>query len=418
MKIAPFIIAFIFAISCSNQGNTDTSSYGAYPNAVENFNYAIGTQAIDQSYKFTEESGLVEMAKGIREMGSNILKIVLETGPGKYNDIDYKASSLKDLVSNEPSFKEVLDMDFSYYFMWAYGPADFTDGMSDEDNNLEYQSIYDLASHLLKQYNNTGKTFYLGNWEGDWHLVNDFDKETWNGARADIKEEWTKSMADWFNIRQKAVDDAKRDSDYSNVNVFHYIEVCLVKPAVYGLPRLTNKVLPITNPDYVSYSSYDITNIEEGRDKEKLRSDIFQMLDFVEENLKPKEGIKGKRVLIGEYGYPFGPGNRSNQVASAEEQDSRSREVISICLEWGCPFILQWAFYNNEVDNEGGQIGFWMINDKNEKQAIYYTHQKFYSSAKEWVNNYLEKNGTLPSRDEYNKMATELIGSVSKQANR
>jgi hypothetical protein len=387
-----------------------------YTEELRDFNFSIGTQAIDHSYKFTNETGLVEMAKGIRAMGSNIIKIVLQTGKGKYSDLDYKPTSLKDLAENEPSFKTVLDMDFSYYLMWAYGPASFNDGMSQADKDSEYKAIYDLTSYLLTKYDNTGKTFFLGNWEGDWHLVNDFDgAESWDGGRKDIKNEWIESMSDWFNVRQKAVDDAKKKTKHSNVEVYHYIEVCLVKSAMNGLPRLSNRVLPLTNPDFVSYSCYDITNIVPGRSKEQMKTDLLKGLDFIEGNLKPKPEIKGKRVFIGEYGYPYGPGFRNNQVASPDEQDAWSRNVLKAGLEWGTPFILQWAFYNNEIDKNGKQIGFWMIDDKNEKQPLYNTYSNYYGAAKKWVANFYKENQRLPERAEYNSAAVKLIDEVSNQ---
>ncbi len=34
--------------------------------------------------------------------------------------------------------------------------------------NIEYRQIYDLTAYLLTRYRDTGKAFYLGNWEADW----------------------------------------------------------------------------------------------------------------------------------------------------------------------------------------------------------------------------------------------------------
>jgi hypothetical protein len=50
-------------------------------------------------------------------------------------------------------------------------------------------------------------------------------------------------------------------------------------------------------------------------------------------------------------------------------------------LELGCPFVLYWEMYNNEVVN-GVQNGFWMINDRGEKQPVYYTHRDYYAAAR------------------------------------
>jgi len=32
-----------------------------------------------------------------------------------------------------------------------------------------------------------------------------------------------------------------------------------------------------------------------------------------------------------------------------QEQDNLSRRVMRAGLEWGCPFVLYWEMYNNEV---------------------------------------------------------------------
>jgi len=82
---------------------------------VLNYNYGIGTQTIGPTYGHTSEDRLVESAKAILTMGSNILKISLSTG--SYNISGRPTyTSLTALVRDDPSFKQVLDMPFTYYF--------------------------------------------------------------------------------------------------------------------------------------------------------------------------------------------------------------------------------------------------------------------------------------------------------------
>ncbi len=403
------IILILFLFNNCTNSKIDNSKKTSeiektYPPEVENYNYILGTQTIDPAYKFTEETGLVESAREIRKMGSNLLKIALASGGNKYKDISYKAKSLQDLVENEPSFRKVIDMDFTYYMFWAYGSENFTDGLTDEEAEQEYKAIYDLTTYLLKQYNNTGKTFYIGHWEGDWHLVND-PESMWAYDRKDVPTERIQGMTDWLNIRQKAVDDAKAKSNFTNVEVYHYTEVCLIPYNDESYPRITNKILPYTNVDYVSYSCYDATKHAFTHDdvKEKLGA----ALDYIELNLKPKPEIKGKRVWIGEYGYPVGRGEDADPKTS-EQQDSRSRNVIQYAMEWGCPFILYWEIYNNEI-KDGKQNGFWMIDDSGAKQPIYNTHKDFYKEQKEYVNDYLEMNGHLPSDEVFKEQALKYF---------
>ena len=176
-------------------------------------------------------------------------------------------------------------------------------------------------------------------------------------------------MADWLNTRQRTVDDAKRDTPHQRVQVWHYTEVNHVKLAMQGRPALVNEVLPKTTVDLVSYSSYDTAH-----DPALLKA----ALGFIEAKLPPKPGITGRRVFIGEYGFPA-------IRHTPAEIDRLSRQVIWAGLEWGCPLVLYWELYNNEVEPDGKQRGFWMIDDQGVKQPIYQTHRCFYEWARRFV---------------------------------
>lgn len=81
---------------------------------IEGFNYVVGTQTVGAKYKFTNETNLVETAKAISEMGSNLLKFSM--GPRYWwenYDIpkDEKITSLE-MLAHEKSMKQVLDMFF------------------------------------------------------------------------------------------------------------------------------------------------------------------------------------------------------------------------------------------------------------------------------------------------------------------
>ena len=53
-----------------------------------------------------------------------------------------------------------------------------------------------------------------------------------------------------------------------------------------------------------------------------------------------------------------------------QEPDNLSRRVMRAGLEWGCPFVLYWEMYNNEV-RDGRQRGFWLIDNEGRKQPVY-----------------------------------------------
>lgn len=166
-----------------------------------------------------------------------------------------------------------------------------------------------------------------------------------------------------------------------------------------GYDRIINKVLPYINVDYVSYSSYDAIA---STDYSTLKAKLHQALNAIESRMKPKADIEGKRVFIGEYGFD----NLSNGEST---QNLRSRMVMKAALEWGCPFILYWEMYNNEITENNQQKGLWLINDKGVKQQVYYTHVNFYKRMKTWLSEYLSQNGKYPSREEFNSQAVTIF---------
>jgi hypothetical protein len=354
---------------------------------VDAFNYAVGTQTIGASYQFTNRHRLVETAEAIRDMGASVIKFKLD-GTRQRGSRPENIRTLADVAAHDPVTKEIFSMPFGHYILWAY-PLGKGSKQGDERESRD-EEIYDLCCYLLKTYNGTIKTFYLGHWEGDWEL---------RGRAGSLEDPTPERIANkirWLNLRQQAVDEAKRDTPHAGVEVFCYAEANLVRDAMQGRPTMTNDVIPHTQIDFVSYSSYDTSN---GKNAEV---DVPKALDYIESKLQPKPAIKGKRVWIGEYGYPacnFSP----------QEQEARSRRLIKTALQWGCPFVLYWEMYNNEVDKDGKQRGFWLIDDKGVKQPVYYTHQRFCQWARGYVAKYAKTAHRLPAFDEYRKKAVEFL---------
>jgi hypothetical protein len=86
---------------------------------------------------------------------------------------------------------------------------------------------------------------------------------------------------------------------------------------------------------------------------------------------------------------------------SAPAQADLARNVMRAGLRWGCPFVLYWEMYNNEVTPDGRQRGFWLIDDHGVKQPVYFLHQKFYQQARAYVADFTARNGREPSREEF-----------------
>ena len=353
------------------------------PPGADAYNTVLGTQTIGAAYQFTKQPKLVETAQAILDMGSHTLKFTLTDDQEHWGDP--KPQTLAEVIRRIAPIKTVLAMPFSNYLLWAYPlTAEAKGQFSPVSHDAEYKEMYDLTRTLLQTYNGTGKTFYLGNWEGDWHLTHT------NPDYTPTPDE-VSHMITWVNTRQKAVDDAKRDTPHTNVQVYLYLEVNRVVDAMNGKTRMTNDVLPQTNVDFVSYSSYD--SLGGG-----IGVNLPKALDYIQSQLPPKPNIPGKRVFIGEYGFP-------GQGHTPQEQDALARQVMRAGLSWGCPFVLYWEMYNNEVTKDGAQRGFWLIDDKNVKQPVYFTLQKFYAQAQRYVKDFTKAHGRPPSQLEFSRAA-------------
>jgi hypothetical protein len=151
--------------------------------------------------------------------------------------------------------------------------------------------------------------------------------------------------------------------------------------------RVVNAVLPHTNVDFVSYSSYDA--------QLRPEADVNRALDYIEARLKPNPEIPGKRVIVTEFGmsadaYRYNP----------DQHEQANRNIIAKYLAWGVPMILYWEMYNNEVV-AGQHRGFWLIDDKNVKWPLYFTMQRALLDGRRFVRDYVAKEGQLPSKNEY-----------------
>ena len=356
---------------------------------VLNYNYSIGTQTIGPSYGFTTSDRLVESSKAILDMGSNILKISLSTG--SYNITGRSYSSITSLVRDDPSFSEVLNMPFTYYFFWARSNSNWADEYSNAERLEDSIQIADLTTYLLTKFNNTGKQFYLGHWECDWYLLPNYDV-TYVPSDSRLN-----CMIQLYRTRQNAVDEAKRITSHSNVEVYSYCEVNRVVDAMNGLRRVVNYVLPYTNVDYVSYSSYDAQGLNQ--------TEYNNVLNYIEGNLPPRPQIIGKRVFVGEMG------RCSYDLSSSKTlHESVNRENIRKAIYWGAPFVLYWEMYNNEISN-GIQKGFWLIDNTNTKWPLYDTYSNFYAKAKQWVFNQKKILNRLPTREEYMSWANTTLAN-------
>jgi hypothetical protein len=366
--------------------------------AVDTFNIRVGTQTFGGRYQFTTNTLLVETSEAIRNIGSDVIKFYLGRGFTAQYRIALPSSiaSLTALARDEPSCRRVLDMPFRHILVWAYCfstglDAYWADGMSTSERQKEYAEMYEFTHHLLTTYNGSGKSFYLGHWEGDWYLLPGY------GTTNNPSPTAIQGMRDWLNTRQQAVDDANRATPHTNVSVFVYAEVNRVRDAMdHGTNsnrRLVNTVLPaVTNLDFVSWSSYD------GQDLPA--SELVQTLNYIESQLSTNKAavISGRRVFVGEYGWG---GSRASDA-----QEPLTRLFIRNLLNWGARFILFWEIYNNEPDRS-----YWLIDSTGRRTPCYSLHERYANQARLQVAQFLQDKARLPSDSEFAAMMAPTIGT-------
>jgi hypothetical protein len=360
-----YVVVSLFLWGCGRPQTPLSNLWSSADEDVEISRLAdvIGTQTIGAKYKFTDDSVLVESAKAILATGSRILKVNL----GEVGSDDFEA---------------LLAMPFHTYLFWFHGTGIWTDGLTEKEKENVYRETYDLASRLKTRFHGKEKVFYLGHWEGDWQLLKGFD------GNRDPEPIAIQGMIDWLNIRQKALNAVNQDFPASDVKIYHYTEVNRVFDAIEkGKSRVVNKVLPFTNVDFVSYSSYDA--------QQRPQADVNRALDYIEARLKPNPDIQGKRVIVTEFGL-----SADAFLYNQLDHDRVNRQIMVKYLEWGVPMILYWEMYNNEVV-DGRHRGFWLIDHKNIKWPLYHTMLRAHTEGRRYIREYREREGQPPSRSDY-----------------
>ena len=369
---------------------------------VDSYNVRVGTETFSALYQFTTNALLVETAQAITNLGSDTLKCYLGSDSWVKNGIPLPGNitTLLGLVRDEPNYHKVLDMPFRHFIMWTYAlensDAWWQSGYNTTKGAKDYNEIYALTQYLLTNYNNSGKTFYLGHWEGDGYLKI-------NNWTTNPPASYVQGMIGWLNNRQKAVDDAKNATPHSNVSVYHYSEVNRVRDAMVNGSnnnvRVINAVIPyVTNLDYLSYSSYDAQNLTTNL--------LYATLDYMQASLPTNKAglVPGCRMWVGEYGWGYFP---------TSQQESTNRAYIQKLLGWSSggqclQYILYWEMYNNEPVSSN----YCLIDFSGARVPSYYLHQRFINQSKLLVGQFKESNGRLPSDTEFSALASPMLNQT------
>src|SRR5947209_1736813 len=235
LKSVPLSLAITLGASISANGQN-----------APTLGFPVGGAGIGASYHFTPDPPHVEEAKVMATLGAKMHKFNLAPlTPNKW--------TLLQTVQQDPGIASILAQPFDNFVFWAYSQN--TSSASPSPNNAaadnvfapqylqaNYDEIYDLVVWLRTVYNGTGRSFFIGDWEMD-------NKMACSGPCDPLPATIAHVIA-WENIRQVAVDDAKRATPASSVPVWHYVEINSVQPVMSGSakPRMINAVLPIHQP--------------------------------------------------------------------------------------------------------------------------------------------------------------------------
>lgn len=221
----------------------------------------------------------------------------------------------------------------------------------------EYTEIYNLARHLLTTYTDTGRTFILQNWEGDWAFGDEFV------ANSAIDRRYVDYYAAFLAVRQKAVSDARAAGGFANVRVLNAVEVNRVTDA-FLYPhrrRIITDIAKRLQPDVVSYSAYDSTIADLGYGASISAWQAQCERDFGEALRQIRRAFPRSQIQIGEVGFPenemlVGNGGVGYSPATMLEV------VRDVAEANGVRWFVFWQMFDNETSVLPEMVrGYWML---------------------------------------------------------
>jgi hypothetical protein len=386
------------------------------------FSYVLGSQwpgSLDET-KHPARKGLFPERQACEVMlstGSDILKI----GPNRKSlvqqGVPNPGEDRLDLLVRHPFYERILDRPYRVMLFWAHGGRDSRwhgRTVAQTEKDALYRELYELTRHLLTRYAGSGKTFLIGNWEGDW-MAGGYDV----AEKIDIPQERLDAFAEWLDTRTRAIDDAKAATPHTGVAVYSYLEINHTRAARdKGLKRLVNTVLPRSRVDFVSISAYDFQGFHSWpapRTADSLRPEVFANLDYVQSLLPPRD-VPGKRVFIGEIGYTWEEIAAKDRISLEEAKREQARLALiqaRVNLEWGVPLWLWWATFSSHE----GTFGL-VDNHTNAPSPLHGALTDYFSWSRGAVATQRKLTGLAPDTQQFREAAIRQldlqIGTLEK----
>lgn len=381
LKLIVFSISSIFSLNCFSQSDRNAfnkeleilkiinkhkiSKGAAIPADIK---ARLGATHVGGKYFLTQEPYLIEGAKQLHNLGFGVCKLWFYKNPSGYqynSNWNLSANITLKQLAQHPYYQQAFDVPFST-FMLSTGGSGIRSMIDVSDSGLvnEQQEYYELAKYLLQKYQDREVNFILKNWEGDWIVRGGVSRDAqWGRVEppADADKRFA-NMIRAFKARQDGVNQARAEVQNSKCKVYHSIEVNKVIDAMYGVPTLTNNVLPNVEVDMVSWSAYDATDFD------KKGTDLYKGISYLRSKIKPTTYVKKPIVYLGEIGIPE-MATKNLPAEFAERWDN----YLAVCLAQNVPYFILWELYCNETakdvkidqpnatTKETDLNGFWLL---------------------------------------------------------
>jgi hypothetical protein len=330
--------------------------------------------------------------------------------------------SIVDFVK-DPRFPwlQVFDLPFPTFQFWynTYGWPDPKDPSKFLD---PYKETYDLATYLLKRYNNTGKTFMFGEWKCDSQLwkappESGITSNKFPYLAQPLNTTTLQALIDKFSTQQKAVDDAKRDlaGKVQNVYAWYYAEVNMLPNASY--PTCLTHAIPKVKPplDFISYSLS--TSPELTDSIPSMANELASALTVVNSFVPPKPNVPGVRTFVGEFEYSLlNPDGSPSLPTTTEALQARYAlwQAASL-IAWGSPYNNWWTLYDNTRTNTSTPQphGYHLVTPENRETILYKALQDYWKSARAYVAGWVDARGKAPGDFVFRKWAVDKLVALS-----
>lgn len=317
----------------------------------------IGSNHVSPTYRFEDGDVLNEGAGVLEDLGLSVIACYLHE-PDLHYDLSTDIEPVTSLrqAAEHPYYDELFRRGFDTYVLTAHAHlgettqtgADTIHGADADRLAAIRDEFADLGEYLLETYDGTGAEFVLSNWELDNLLAGTGEDRAWDGSLVD-------DTVAWLNARQDGIVDARERVD-SDAALLGACEIVDVFPAMdHGEAWAINTVVPELEVDLIGFSSHgqlDSEATEQHRDLGEVATRVHETLDYIEAHapeptdyLKAVMGDEVRPVIMSEFGQP--------EVREDYLEVMHAFRVVPPALEWGCPYLLYWTLFDNEVVIDG-----------------------------------------------------------------